>query len=118
METTFIENALKKYSDQSLANLQCAAEDGRLKFRKCDQCLLHYHEGTYALTRHNQWAFKAEVEFVKLGWNGKYEDATKDPETDARRRERILPLIHAEWARRAQPVPVTFETPEKVEVTR
>lgn len=120
METKHIEEFLQKFSDQRLANLQCAAEDGSLVYVNPCGCLLYHHQGSYGQTKwHHKTsalAQRAEEEFKSLGGADPFARSKDWPENDVRRRSGLLPLIHAEWARRAQPVPVTFETPAKVEV--
>lgn len=116
MKTDKIEQLLARFSDQNLANLQAATEDGRLLYSSCDHCLLFHFQGNYSYTKWEsadaRLARDAEAQYRDLGrlsdgdFQFSYWDEFAKPIEETRRKA-ILPLIHAEWARRkARPVDI------------
>lgn len=123
MSTEKIQKFLAKFSDQRLANLQAAAEDGKLNYQDSCNCLLHHFNGEYSVTKWEgegaELARAAEHEFLELGQHETRTvrmgtaDFTVLSDTkagDPNRRKAMLPLIHAEWKRRRErPVDIIQE---------
>lgn len=123
--TEKIQKFLARFSDQRLANLQAAAEDGKLVFQDSCNCLLHHFNGEYSVTKWEgemaELARAAEREFLELGQHETHTvkmgpggqiftvlSSTKAGDPD--RRKAMLPLIQAEWdRRRARPVDIIQE---------
>lgn len=92
-----------EYSDERLAMLLAHAEEGKLSFMSCC-CLRHIPTAQHALRGAEEFhtkshgpkdwdsvlGYEAEIEFLQLG------------ETDAKRRERLIPLILEEMRRREE----------------
>lgn len=128
--TVFIEAILGRFTDERLGLLQAATENGDLEYWNTCGCLNFYHQGDYYLTRQTiPEAFKAEEEFRDLSDTADMERELMIlgnefrvfkvvQRGEAQRRERMLPLIKAEWEKRAQPMPVTFTVREKQEVLK
>lgn len=137
MSTKAIEKFLRRpeeggaYDDAHLAMLLAHAEDGKLAFNSCC-CLLGVSNAVHALRGSRSYgpqveldeqvnhhlkirlsshlAEEAEYEFSHLGVF-----ANSDQEADAQRRERLIPLIRAEIARRdALKAQVTCESRDSI----
>lgn len=116
MSTKAIEQFLATaYSDERLAMLLAHAEDGKLAYASCS-CLIGIPAATHALRGYGSYcgemhahfpasdlAASAEREFL-------YFAKLREPDEDAKRRAKLIPLIHAEMERRA----ALRETPEEV----
>lgn len=123
----YIERFLESFSDQSLANLQAAAEAQEIVYVCSMLCLVGRHSRNYQETmRTVPSAFMAEREYANLAQDicsdsGAYRSmgmTRKAKFRDDVRCAALLPLIANEWTRRealkAPAAPVEIEQPEEV----
>jgi hypothetical protein len=95
------------YTDEKLAALLAHAQDGKLSHGSCC-CLAGIPTATHPLHRRDEFDYEGDHQsqgFTEISWEfgalGRIPGKTESRETqDARRCERIIPLIYAEMERR------------------
>jgi len=105
MKTESIRLFLQTFTDQRVANLQAACEDGRVTYYHACRCLVGFAGGNTLvgyeeLIANSRLARDAEAEFCALVEDEQFSSYANRHKRDAERRQNMLLLIAAEWKRR------------------